>query len=327
MIGAPLTAIRDRISHELHTRQRILLSSHARPDGDSIGSQLALAYALRALGKTVHVVNRDPAPTQFQTLPGVDEIEIAERIDGAYDAAVILECSQLVRTGVEGLERYFVINIDHHPANTRYGVLNWLDESAAACTEMVFDLVSALGVPLSREIATHVYVGILTDTGTFHHSHVSARTFDICRQVAAAGVDPIEVCQLVYHNSSIGKLKLTGALLDTMQMAGDGRLAVLFVDDALLRETGCAPDDLEGLINLPLNAREVRAVLFFKIIDGVARVSMRSKGAVDVRSIAAEFGGGGHVNAAGFTVNGSLDPIRDRLVTRVIQAIDTAEGA
>lgn len=319
----PLSAVRDRICGEVQRRERILLTSHARPDGDSIGSQLALAYALRSLGKRVHLVNRDRAPAQFLGFPGVDDIEIADRIEGEFDVAVVLECSQLNRTGVEGLERYFIVNIDHHPANTEYGAINWLDESAAACAEMVFDLITTLGAPISREIATHVYVAILTDTGTFHHSNVTAHTFDICRQIAAAGVDPVHICQLVYHNSSVGKLKLTGALLETMQM--HGRLAELFVDDALLRATGCAPDDLEGLINLPLNARDVRAVLFFKIIDGTGRVSLRSKGEVDVRSIAAEFGGGGHRNAAGFTVAGTIDEIRPTLIERLVGAIEVAE--
>src|SRR6185437_5676568 len=156
------------------------LSSHARPDGDSIGSQLALAYALRQLGKTVTIVNKDRAPGPLLAFPGVSDIVVADRVDGDFDAAVILECGDLDRTGVAGLDRSFVINIDHHPGNSGYGQLTWFDPRAAACGEMVFDLVRTLAVPLTLEIATHVYVAILTDTGSFHYSSISPRTFEIC---------------------------------------------------------------------------------------------------------------------------------------------------
>src|SRR4029077_14257722 len=141
------------------------------PDGDSIGSQLAMAYALKALGKEVVAVNADAAPPPLLQFPGVSEILIAPSVDGAFEAAIIMECGDLARTGVKGLERYFVINIDHHPGNTGYGQINWFDDSAAACGEMVYDVVGALGVPLSLEIATHVYLAILTDTGSFHYSN------------------------------------------------------------------------------------------------------------------------------------------------------------
>ncbi len=324
MITNDKPLVRDQIRDELRERRRVLLTSHARPDGDSIGSQMALAYALRLIGTNVRVVNCDAAPAQFQAFPGVETIEIASCVTGEFDAVVVIECSQLNRTGIAGLDGHFLINIDHHPANALYGALNWFDETAAACAELVYDLVVALGVPLTREIATHLYVAILTDTGAFHHSHVTARTFEICRQVAAAGVDPVEVSQQVYQNSSVGKLKLTGALLDAMRIEADGRLAILYVDDRLLRGTGCAPDDLEGLINLPLTARDVQAVVFFKVLDGTTRVSMRSKGDVDIRVIAAAYGGGGHRNAAGFSVDGALEAIRPIVIERVRNAIQAA---
>src|SRR5262249_22132540 len=164
----------------IRARRRLLISSHSRPDGDSIGSQLAMAYALRALGKEVQVVNADPAPGPLMQFPGVPEITIAARVDGTFDAAIIMECGDLARTGVAGLDRSFVINIDHHPGNTSYGRINWFDPTASACGEMVLDLVRALGVPLTTDIATHIYLAILTDTGSFHYSNITPRTFDIC---------------------------------------------------------------------------------------------------------------------------------------------------
>ena len=183
-----------------------------RPDGDAIGSALAMAYALRHLGKEVRVVNRDAAPPPLLVFPGVSDIEVAARVDDPGDAVIVMESGDLKRTGVEGLDRGFVINIDHHLGNTMYGALNWFDLSAAACGEMVFDLIRELGVPLTREIATHIYITILTDTGSFHYSSISPKTFDICRQCMEAGVDPPSVARSIFDSNNLGRLKLFGAV-------------------------------------------------------------------------------------------------------------------
>jgi phosphoesterase RecJ-like protein len=307
-----------RIADAIRARQSFVLSSHARPDGDAIGSQLAMAFALRALGKDVRVVNRDPAPPPLMAFAGVPDIEIAAKVDGDFDAAIIMECGDLARTGVEGLDRGFVINIDHHPGNTGYGQLNWFDPSAAACGEMVFDLVVGLGVPLTAEIATHVYVAILTDTGSFHFSSISPRTFDICRGLLEAGVDPVEVARFVYDSGTMARLKLSGALLSGMQIDPTGRIALLYLDHEIARAAGGTYEDTDGLINEPLTVKEVQAVVFFKHVQGDEyRVSMRSKGVIDVNAVAKEFGGGGHKNAAGCTAKGRIDALRQLFVEKV----------
>jgi len=312
-----------RIRDAILSRQRFVLTSHARPDGDSIGSQLAMAYALEALGKEVRLVNADAAPEHYFEFPGVDRIEITPETTTDADAVIVMECSDLTRTGVAGLGDRFLINIDHHAGNRMYGAINWFDESAAACGEMVFDIIKALGVPLTEEIATHIYLAILTDTGSFHHSNITPRTFEICRQTVEAGVNPAIMARRVYDSNSFGKLKLIGALLDQMVLADHGRLAILQMDDAMLEACGCTNNDTEGIINLPLTAREIQAVVFFKTsdVDGV-RVSMRSKYDVDVRMVASEFGGGGHKNAAGFTLPDRLSDIQDRVVQRLTRAVN-----
>ena len=307
-----------RIADAIRARQSFVLSSHARPDGDAIGSQLAMAYALRALGKDVRVVNRDPAPPPLMAFAGVPDIEIAEKVDGNFDAAIIMECGDLARTGVEGLDRGFVINIDHHPGNTGYGQINWFDPAAAACGEMVFDLVVGLGVPLTAEIATHVYVAILTDTGSFHFSSISPRTFDICRILLEAGVDPVRVARSVYDSGTMARLKLSGALLSGMRIDPTGRIALLYLDHEIARAAGGTYEDTDGLINEPLTVKEVQAVVFFKHVQGDEyRVSMRSKGAIDVNAVAKAFGGGGHKNAAGCTAVGRIDNLRQLFVEKV----------
>jgi phosphoesterase RecJ-like protein len=314
---AALRQIRD----EIMRRQRFLLTSHARPDGDSIGSQLAMAFALETLGKQVRVVNADRAPDHYQDFPGMDRIEITDRVWADVDAVIVMECSDLTRTGVAGLDEQFLINIDHHAGNRMYGALNWHDETSAACGEMVFDLIRELDVPLTYEIATHVYLAILTDTGSFHHSNITPRTFDVCRQTVEAGVNPATMARRVFDSNSFGKLKLIGALLDSMELLDQGRLAVMYMDDAMLEACGCTHNDTEGLINLPLTAREIQAVVFFKVTPRDVRVSMRSKYDVDVRSVANRFGGGGHKNAAGFTVSGPLADARPKIIALIEEAI------
>lgn len=319
MSNAALQQIVDAIRQ----RQRFVVSSHARPDGDSIGSQLAFAYALRSLGKHVTIVNKDPATPPLMAFPGVTSIEIAPDVSGEFDAAVIMECGDLARPGVAGLDRYFVINIDHHPGNTGYGALNWFDETAAACGEMVFDLIQALGVPMTLEIATHIYLAILTDTGSFHYSSISPRTFDICKQMLEAGVDPVAVARSVYDSNNMGRLKLFGAVLSAMQIDPSGRIAIVYLDHEMARAAGGTYEDTEGLINLPLTVKEIEAVVFFKQSEGDEyRVSMRSKGDIDIGAVAKEFGGGGHKNAAGCTVTGPIDALQKTFLEKIEQAID-----
>jgi phosphoesterase RecJ-like protein len=318
-----------QIVEAIRARRRFVISSHARPDGDSIGSQLAMAYALKSLGKEVVVVNADPAPAPLMAFPAVPEIIIAPSVDGEFDAAIIMECSNLTRTGVAGLERYFVINIDHHPGNSGYGAINWFDASAAACGEMVFDLTRALGVPLTVEIATHVYLAILTDTGSFHYSSISPRTFEICRETLEAGVDPVLVARNVYDSNNMGRLKLFGAVLSAMQIDSTGHIAIVYLDHEMARAAGGTYEDTEGLINLPLTVKEIQAVVFFKQDEGDHyRVSMRSKGAIDIGAVAKQFGGGGHKNAAGCTVTGPVDALQKEFVERIEQAVSasTQEG-
>ena len=310
------------IADAIRARTRFVLSSHARPDGDSIGSQLAMAYALRAMGKEVAVVNADAAPPPLMQFPGVPDITIAPVVDRPYDAAIIMECSDLARTGVSGLDRSFVINIDHHPGNTGYGQINWFDSTAAACGEMVFDLIRELGVPLSHEIATHIYLAILTDTGSFHYSSISPRTFDMCREALEAGVDPVLVARNVYDSNNMGRLKLFGAVLSEMQIDQTGRIAIVYLDHEMAREAGGTYEDTEGLINLPLTVKEIQAVVFFKQVEGDEyRVSLRSKGDIDIGGVAKQFGGGGHKNASGCTVTGPIDALQKLFIEKIETAI------
>jgi phosphoesterase RecJ-like protein len=303
-------------------RQRFVVTSHARPDGDAIGSQLAMAYALRALGKHVRAVDRDPAPLQFQPFPGVSDIEVAPELTGDCDAVLVMECGDLSRTGLTGLEKYFVINIDHHPGNTMYGAINWFDEGAAACGEMAFDVIEALGVRLTAEMATHVYIAIMTDTGGFHFGHITPHTFEICRRCTEAGAQPEAIARTVYDSSTLGRLRLMGAVLHGIDLEANGRIALVDMSLKMLADCGATQEDSDGLINLPLTVKEIVAVAFFKEISaGSYRISLRSKGDVDVNRVAAKFGGGGHKNAAGCSMAGRYDDLRKKVLEELCRSL------
>jgi phosphoesterase RecJ-like protein len=323
MTIASVEATRAQVADAIRQRQRFVVTSHARPDGDAIGSSLAMAYALRHLGKDVRVVSRDAPPPPLMVFPGVPEIDIVGHLDDPGEAVIVMECGDIKRPGVDGIERGYVINIDHHPGNVLYGALNWMDLSAAACGEMVFDLVRELGVPLTYEIALHVYIAILTDTGSFHYSNITPRTFDICRQCMEAGVSPPAVARSIFDANNLGRLKLFGAVLNRMHLDPTGRIATLSVDKQLTHDCGGTYEDTEGLINLPLTVKEILAVVFFKEIGpGDWRVSMRSKGDIDINAIAKEFGGGGHKNASGCSARGDLVTLQAIFEQKVKQAID-----
>jgi len=284
---------------------------------------MALALALEAIGKTVRLVDRDPPPVPYRVFPAIDRIEITPQLTGAADALIVLECSDLSRPEVAGLERSpCIINVDHHLGNTMYGHVNWFDESAAACGEMVADLIDALNVAWTMEMASHLYLAIATDTGGFRHGHMTARTFEACRRIASAGVDPAALSRQIFDSYSIGRVKLTGVLLSAMELHYDRRVAVLYFDDPLLASCGATIDDTEGLVNLPLNASEILAVALLKRQSPeTLRVSLRSKGDVDARAVAERWGGGGHKNAAGLTVTGAYDDVKREVVAALGEAL------
>jgi phosphoesterase RecJ-like protein len=290
--------------------RKFVIASHQRPDGDAIGSAMAMALALRAVGKEATVVTDAIPPVFLQPFPEVASIRIAPEVTDTFDAALIMECSELSRTGVTGLDRSPLINIDHHPGNTGYGAVNWVDESAAACGEMAFTLIEALGLPITKDVATHIYLAILTDTGSFHFSHLTPRTYEIARRSVEAGADPQWIARTHYDSNSLARVRIFGAVMNGMVIVDEGRVALLSITRRTMTDLGGTNDDLEGLINFPLTVKDIEAVAFFKEIgDHDWRVSLRSKGSVDIGAIARWQGGGGHTNAAGCSAKGPLDDV------------------
>jgi phosphoesterase RecJ-like protein len=190
---------------------------------------------------------------------------------------------------------------------------------------MVFDLVRELGAELTPEIATHVYIAILTDTGSFHYSNISPRTFDVCRQCVEAGIDPPAIARAIFDSNNLGRLKLFGAVLSKMELDASGRVATVYVDRRLANDCGGTYEDTEGIVNLPLTVKEIQAVAFFKEAGPDDwRISMRSKGDVDVNAIAKQFGGGGHKNASGCNATGTFADLKLLFQRLLLQQIEAA---
>ena len=297
---------------------RFLITAHRRPDGDSVGSQLALAEGLRLLGKHAEIVNADPCPRNFKSLPEVDRIKIARQVEDQYQVLFILECNNFERAGVSGLQRFRSVNIDHHPKNDDFADLNWVDPNVSAVGMLIFELLQKMDVSITPEIAVNLYVAILTDTGSFQFSNTNAETFAVARELVSAGADPGEIAQSVMMSQSESRLRLLAQLLGTLDFDASRQIAWVSMDREMLKTTGASSEDTEGIVNYPLSVEGVVLCAFFREEEHhFFRVSLRSKNGLDVGSVAESFGGGGHRTAAGLSVQGTFEEVRDGVLRRL----------
>ncbi|MBZ5524422.1 MAG: bifunctional oligoribonuclease/PAP phosphatase NrnA [Acidobacteriia bacterium] len=304
------------VLQQIKERNRFVLSTHARPDGDAIGSVLALSGILRTLGKTAEVVISDKVPVIYQPLPFSESIIQSSSVNGRYEAAILLECDSVQRTRVQGLEKHFLISIDHHASSRNFAQVNWIDPSACATAEMIFRLGAAAGVKITPDIATCLYTAVLTDTGSFCYSSTTARTFELARQLVEHGADPGRIAQNIYFSNPIGKVRVMGAALSTLRC--EGPISWITLTREEMEQCGALDEDCEGVVNYALGIAGVEIAIFLReTAEQRIRVSMRSKGAVDVASIAAEFGGGGHECASGFSMEGPMAAAVDVVLARL----------
>ena len=300
----------------IEERDRFVLTSHARPDGDAVGSALACWEILRCMGKDVEVVLRDGVPRIYHPLPFADKVVQSDSVNGSYDAAIILECDSIQRTRLEGLDGRFLINIDHHKSGRTFADVNWIDPKAVATAEMVYKLARAAGVKISPEIATCLYTAVLTDTGAFMYEGTSEHTFELARELVLAGADPAHCARPIYFGHSTAKMRLLGSALSVLQR--EGPLAWIWVTQAQMERVNAKEEDCEGLVNYALSIGDVEVAVFFRELPGGRfRVSLRSKGGLDVAQIAEEFGGGGHTCASGCSVDGPLHAAVESVLGKV----------
>ena len=313
----------------LREADRFLLTGHLNPDGDSIGSGLGLSRVLGKLGKSCTLWNRDDTPAVYRVLPGasrihVDETPPVDSLAEHFDVVVALECPTLDRSGLENhLGELPVLNLDHHLGNTNYGVVNWVDSAAPALGEMILRLSRGLGLPLSPDAAALLLVALSSDTGGFRFANATARAFEAGAQLVKAGADPTEVSKWLHESQPEPSVRLLGEMLASLEVSSAGRVASVLLTQEMFQRAEASAAHSEGLINHPRAIAGVEAVALVRELEpGSCKVSLRSRGDLDVESIAARHSGGGHRNAAGFVAAGGPEEVRHRITTELAKEID-----
>ncbi|HZD30863.1 MAG TPA: bifunctional oligoribonuclease/PAP phosphatase NrnA [Candidatus Angelobacter sp.] len=306
----------EEVLNQIGRRQKFICTSHARPDGDAVGSALACAQILRSMGKQANVVLSDGVPRIYRPLPFADSVlRGVEQAPGA-EAAIILECDGIARTRLTGLDKHYLINIDHHHTARPFGDVNWIDPDACATAEMIFKLARKAGVKISPDVATCLYTAVLTDTGSFCFTGTTERTFVLAQELVRCGADPVKIAHNVYFSRPLSKMKLLGEALRTLHK--DGALAWMHVTHRTMELCQSHEEDCEGLVNYALAIQGIEVALFFREqADGRFRVSLRSKGAINVAKVAETLGGGGHSCASGCAIDGPLSVATERMIAQL----------
>ena len=316
----------DKIIEVLQQRDAFVIVGHRDPDGDSLGSSLALGLALEQMGKRTAVISANPLFAAYRRLPDSDRIRVVSTAPDGFPVAVFIECNAMERSGIGGFDGRLIVNIDHHANNPHFGDVNWVDPSIAAVGVMVYRLLVELGVDITPAIATHLYDAILTDTGSFRYSNTDAEAFRVSGELVRLGVEPATVAEAIYENVPADKVRLLAAGLGSLRMEAGGRVASMVLDSATLEASPGKPDT-EGIVNHGKAIDGVSVSLLFKEVEvGHYRISLRSDESVDVAAIAGTFGGGGHPRAAGCMVAGDLTHARREILGAVRRALGIAEG-
>jgi phosphoesterase RecJ-like protein len=315
----------DQIIHHLKNSHHILVVSHTNPDGDAIGSLIAMGRCLDVLNKKTTLYNESPIPAVYRFLPWSNRI--VRKINGKnYDIVIVLDCSELHRIGEAAStikKMPVIINIDHHITNTRFGHFQRIDTSACATAEIIYYLIKKLDVPIDKPIATSIYTAILTDTGSFRFSNTNRAAFEISQEMVELGVDPYDIAQNVYGRYSLGRIKLLNLALDSIEISYNGKLSIMTLTQDMFDETQTQPEDVDGMINYARRIEDVKvAALIQENQNGKKKskrsnrfhVSLRSDGTVDVAEIASSFGGGGHSTAAGFNLESTLSEVKSKII-------------
>ncbi len=315
----------EQIANHLKKSRALLLVTHTNPDGDAIGSLLSLGLALTELGKRVTLYSQSPIPAVYKFLPFVTRIKRTIKPAADYDTVVVLDCGDLERIGeaasIAG-QLPVMINIDHHITNTGFGDFQLVDTSACATSEIIYRIINELNVRVDENMAPAIYTGILTDTGSFRTSNTNLAAFTICEEMIKIGVDPYQVAQHVYGTYSLGRIMLLNRALDSIEISRNGKMSIMTLTQEMLTQTNTQPEDADGLINYARRIEDVKvAALIFEQENSREddrtinrfHVSLRSDDNVDVASIAASFGGGGHFNASGFNIDTGLPDVKKTL--------------
>jgi phosphoesterase RecJ-like protein len=308
----------------IDTSGAFIVAAHVDPEGDAIGSSLAIYFALKSLGKKVCIYNESGVPRILKFLPGAEYVVTDIDSVNEYDCIIVVDCGDLGRLGRlrDRLEKLKIINIDHHSTNDLFGDLNFVDKKAVAAGEVVFDLLKKLGIPISLEIAVILYTAIVVDTGSFRYASTTPKSFKIAAELLAVGVDPWKVAKNIYENFPFERMKLLGKVLETLELVKNGSIAFMVVTKDLLSRNNATEDLTEGFVNFGRAVDGVEASILIKEAgEDAYKLSLRSKGIINVADIAQRLGGGGHRNAAGCKIKGTLSDVKQK----VLDVLETYE--
>ncbi len=306
----------------IHSCTTFLITAHVRPDGDALGSELAIYHALRGMGKKAVVYNQDQTPDMYRFLPGSEEIIHSMETVNGFDAAFVLDCSDISRIGNEAdrigsLDK--IISIDHHVSSGgTFSELLLVDPTASSTGEIEYRLLNRMGIAVTADIATNIYTAILTDTGSFRYSNTGIDTFRVAADLVEKGADCRYIAQNIYEARPAVQVRLMGKVLDTLEFYQGGRVGSICVTQEMLRKEGALPEHTEGFVDIVRSIQGVEiAVCYYEVYKDRYKISLRSKGKVDVEKIAGILGGGGHVNASACRVEGTIKTIKRKLLDAI----------
>jgi Exopolyphosphatase-related proteins len=315
----------NRIIPIIKRASRIAILPHISADGDALGSSIALALAIKKLGKTADVYMEEEIPQVYSFLPGRQFVEVYTTRPSNYELVVALDCGDAGRLGYrseifEGAAN--TVNIDHHNTNTEFAVHNYVDTKSSAVGEIIYQLIGIMGLEIDREIATCIYVAIATDTGGFRYSNTTSLTHHIVSELINKGVNVADISQRVFDTTSYEKVKLLGAAIDAIELMENGKVAFIGLTNEAIRKTGAKEEDCDGIVNIGRNIRGVKVAAMFRQWDnGEVKVNLRSSSDIDVSAIANMYSGGGHKKAAGYTVKGNLEEVKKRLLDDIREVL------
>jgi phosphoesterase RecJ-like protein len=309
----------------IKNNKRFLITTHTNPEGDALGSELAFYKLLRSLGKNAVIINEDKVPYEYNFLPAIDNIKKFKNNlrDIEFDCFVIVDCSDLKRCGeVYRLNRFGkpVINIDHHISNGMFADINWVEPHASSCTQMIYKLFQIMRIKLDKDTAMFLYVGLLTDTGSFRYSNTTSLTHRIAAQLLRYNLDVPLIYKNIYGNIPFQDMKLLTTILPTLRQKANGKIVWFQICRNMLEHKKIIFDLSENILNFGRSIGDAEVVVLFKENLGTKneiRVNLRSQGKVDVNKIASYFGGGGHKTAASCTVIGNIDEVRTKVLKKI----------
>lgn len=293
--------------------------THVNPDGDTVGSALALAQILKRYNKTFQIVNEGEIPTKLQFLPLADTIIKSEHLQGNIENVITVDCADKRRVGDVLLNRMgssgsILMNIDHHPTNDDYAQINIINPEAASTTMILYHLCKAIEIPFDEDLALCIYTGLMTDTGCFRYSNTNSDVHKVASELISYGINVYDIVDKIYETVPLHSIRTLKNSLDTLDVDDTGKIAWLIInlnDDEQNTDT-------EGFINYPRSIEGIEVALTFKVIDEQAiKIGLRSKSYADVSQIAATFGGGGHKRAAGCTLTGSLEQVKNQVIAEI----------